>query len=159
MATYDYEMTSMRPSAVRKRIQSEHDELRTQLDKLEALAERLGQDDGAAVEPAIALSQDLYETLRDHIDLEDAILAPALREADAWGDLRADKLVAHHREQREELMALGNDIPSGVNPRDFGERLRAFILDVREDMKHEEKALLDENLLRDDVIGIDVDPG
>jgi len=149
----------MRPSAVRKRIHTEHDELRGKLDEVEAVATRLAEGDGGAVESAIVASQALYDKLPDHIDLEDAILAPALREADAWGDIRDDKVVSQHKDQRQELMALGNEVPVDVKPGLFAERLQAFILDVREDMAHEEEALLNESILRDDVIGIDVTGG
>lgn len=148
----------MRPSGVRKRILREHEELRGRLDTLDALAERLDTEGEAAIPDALAESRAFYDVLIDHIDLEDEILAPALREADAWGDVRAEKLIGHHREQRKELEALaGADAKS--SSAELASRLRRIIADVREDMVHEEKEILHRNLLRDDVVGIDVEGG
>lgn len=145
----------MRPSHVRARIAKEHVALRKELDALEALATRLEAGDPAAVPEAHQRCTAFYDHLRDHIDLEDAILAPALREADAWGDERADALIKHHREQREALNLLGGSAPPPLPPAELAVQLRALIADIRIDMKHEDDALLDPSLLRDDVISID----
>lgn len=148
-------MPSMRPSHVRTRIADEHASLREELDGLEALAARLEAGDSGAAAEAHARCTAFYDQLRDHIDLEDAILAPALREADAWGDARADALLKHHREQREALNHLGGAAPASLSNAELAVRLRALIADIRLDMKHEDDALLDPALLRDDVITID----
>lgn len=148
-------MSTMRPSHVRHRIADEHTALREELKALEALATRLEAGDATAVDEAHTRTVAFYDHLRDHIDLEDAILAPALRQADAWGDVRADALLKHHREQREELNVLGGSTPPGLPPADLARRLRALVADIRTDMKHEDDALLDPTLLRDDVIAID----
>jgi iron-sulfur cluster repair protein YtfE (RIC family) len=149
----------MRPSAVRDRIIREHAELRVGLEEIERAAERIEQEGRPAMAAAVELSRAFYDALRDHIDMEDAILAPALRETDAWGEVRASKLEAHHRDQRQELKDLSEVDAESYDPEVLVRRLRAFIKDVREDMVHEEKGVLSPDLLKDDLIGVDVEGG
>jgi iron-sulfur cluster repair protein YtfE (RIC family) len=152
-------MSSMRPSAVRERILREHASIRLKLNELERAAERLETEGTSAIPAAAELSRALYDELRDHIDMEDAILAPALRETDAWGEVRASKLEAHHRDQRVELKDLGEVDVDSITPETFAKRLRDFVAEVRADMVHEETGVLSPELLKDDVIGVDVEGG
>lgn len=149
----------MRPSGVRRRILEEHRQLATGLDQLEQLAARLEQEGDAVIASAVDRARDFYEQLREHIDLEDAILAPALREADAWGEVRASKLEKHHRDQRIELKALGELDVETTDPAQLAARIRAFVQEVREDMRHEEEGVLSADLLRDDVTSVDAEGG
>ena len=145
-------MSEPRPSAVRKRILREHTEIRGLLDRLERAAKGLHTGKAGALAEARELRDTLCERLKAHVDLEDAVLAPALRDADAWGDVRADKLVTHHREQREELDAIEHE--QGRSDSGYAQRLLALVEDIRKDMMHEEKDLLTDELLRDDVVSI-----
>lgn len=147
----------MRPSDVRARILTEHAEIRVLLDRLESVAHALRVGERARLEDAETLRELLCERLFSHIDLEDAILAPALRAADAWGPERAAQLLEHHREQRAELAALAR--VEGLEPAMRGERLQRLVQYIRDDMRHEEAGLLDANLLRDDVVGVAVEDG
>lgn len=147
----------MKPSAVRARILREHEEIRGLLDRLEQAVRALRDGDRGGLDEARTVRDALCARLFEHIDLEDAILAPALRDADAWGEERAGELLRHHREQRGELTALGR--MDEIDPTVLGARLERFVADVRADMRHEETALLDPDLLRDDVIGIGVSGG
>lgn len=149
----------MRPSAVKQRIVAEHQAMRGELEGLERLAERLERGDQTAVPEAAAAGRAMFRNLVDHIDLEDAILAPALREADAWGDVRADTLLKHHAEQRAALDDLATNTPDDMDPAPLAFVIRSFIDEVRKDMHHEEQALLDRDVLREDLIGIDVSDG
>lgn len=152
-------MVAMRPSSVRRRIIEEHRELAEDLEGLERLAARLDTEGRAAIGDTVARARDFYGKLREHIDLEDAILAPALREADAWGEVRAKKLETHHAEQRAELAALGAFDAATTDPAELAKRVRAFIEEVRADMKREETGVLDAGLLRDDVTSMDAEGG
>lgn len=147
----------MKPSDVRARILTEHAEIRAILDRLESVAQALRSGKRARFKDAEALRESLCAKLFSHIDLEDAILAPALRAADAWGPERAAQLLEHHREQRAELTALAR--VEGLEPAMRGERLHRLVEYIRDDMRHEESGLLDPNLLRDDVIGVAVEGG
>ena len=152
-------MTAMRPSNVRRRILDEHRDIAVQLERLEELAVRLDAEGDAAIPDTVAFARDFYEKLREHIDLEDAILAPALREADAWGEVRAGKLEKHHAEQRKELTELGALDARTTDPTSLAGRVRAFIEEIRQDMKHEEEGVLSGDLLRDDLTSIDAEGG
>jgi hypothetical protein len=78
-----------------------------------------------------------------------------LREADAWGDVRAKGLLDHHVEQRRELQDLQSQPPPDA--RALSHRIEALVSDLRKDMAYEERELL--ATLRDDVLGIDVEDG
>jgi len=147
----------MKPSAVRARILHEHEEIRSLVEGLERAIVKLRAGEADAVAAARSAGDALRERLFDHIDLEDAILAPALREADAWGPVREEQLLKHHREQREQLRDL--ERLEALHPDELREKLQWLVDDLRDDMKHEENALLDPDLLRDDVVGIDVSDG
>jgi iron-sulfur cluster repair protein YtfE (RIC family) len=145
----------MKPSEIRSRILSDHRSLRGDLDRLGALA----ADVREGRTPCVALRGDvelLFAWLRDHMRWEESYLLPALREADAWGAERADRLLGDHREQRELLEFLNRRMQDGEQP------AALLVLDVvhliellRADMREEESDLLDERVLRDDVIAID----
>jgi len=147
----------MKPSAVRAQILREHEEIRGLVDGLEKAVAALKAGAPGAISTARAARDAICARLFDHIDLEDAILAPALAAADAWGPLREQQLLKHHAEQREQLHDL--EQLETLDPNELRERLQWLIDDLREDMKHEENALLDPDLLRDDVVGIDVEGG
>jgi hemerythrin-like domain-containing protein len=102
----------------------------------------------------------LYEQLCGHLDLEDVVLAGALRETGGWGEERAEELEIEHSEQRELLAYLLQRLDDSSQPATLlVEDLIQFTALLRDDMKREERDLLSEKLLRDDVIGIDVNSG
>jgi iron-sulfur cluster repair protein YtfE (RIC family) len=141
---------------VRQRILREHESLRKLLEDLHRAASALEGGGSAALRRAIGACERLYAELRDHLDLEDQILAPALREADAWGEVRAGRLLQHHVEQRRELQALQSE-PPPADPQSLKQRIESIVSDLRSDMAYEERELL--ATLRDDVLGIDVEDG
>ena len=85
---------------------------------------------------------------------------PALREADAWGEVRADRVQAEHKEQTAEVRLLLEEFGDPfASSGELALRLEDFIAAVEVDMAAEEKATLGPDLLRDDVVGIDVEAG
>ena len=151
-------MRSLRPSQVRARIIGDHEGLRRQLDELSQLGAKLQAGDDALFAQALARAQALYDTLRDHIDFEDDLLGPALREADAWGVLRAERLAHHHAEQRQQLRELDERCRS-ESPQGLACLLDALIEELRADMAFEEESVLSPEILRDDVIAVDGEDG
>ena len=150
-------MTSIRPSSVRQRILREHGSLRGMLNELRALVLALQGGDESQLGRVRSLAESLREELLAHVDLEDAMLAPTLREADAWGPARADDLLRHHKEQRVELSSLHPIHTSTLDASALAEKLKLFIHGLELDMQHEESDLL--SCLRDDVLGVDVEDG
>lgn len=145
-------MTTLRPSQVRARILREHATLRSRLDQLTRETAALQAGDERAVERALALSGELLELLGDHLDLEDRVLAPVLKDADSWGDIRAARLLQHHAEQREQLHGIARSSRTQQSPMALAALLDALIDDLRIDMDHEERSVLSTELLHDDLV-------
>ena len=144
-------MTSIRPSEVRGRILRGHEALRRQLDDLASVTHALRDGDDSAVGHAISLCEELLIELSRHIDLEDAVLAPLLRDVDAWGPIRAARLLRHHVDQRAELKLIAERSHSEHAPITLAAVLSDLIEDLRADMAFEERDVLSADLLRDDV--------
>ena len=149
----------MRPSEVRERIIEQHKDIREMLIDLERMCDRVIDGKGYLGAALAEYARALHTKLLEHLELEDSILVPALRDADAWGEVRADSLLEHHRTQREQLSAAlltTTDAPAGP---DFAKQVLALIADLRDDMQHEEGDILSRDILRDDVVGVDVEAG
>ena len=150
----------MQPSQVRRQILDDHDKLRGMLSSLEALARAVlagNRDQAGALR---AEGEALHERLLEHMHWEDLYLVPALREADAWGEARAAEVERDHREQRE---LLGHTL-AGLRDQSrplaaLADSLIDLVALLREDMEQEEQASVDARVLRDDVVGIDVEAG
>lgn len=148
----------MRPSEVRGRILHDHEWLRGRLDRVERLARQPPGPDGRA--DLRQAAQELLDRLEEHMRWEDRYLVPALREADAWGEERAARLEREHREQREMLHWIVAELREATKPASvIAEHVRDLVADLRTDMEEEEAFFLDPDVLRDDVVGIDVNTG
>ena len=146
----------MQPSEIRRRILEDHRRIRAALDSLERSAGAVANGERPLVWPLRVEGEELL----DHMHWEDLYLRPALLEADAWGRERASRLDHDHREQRQLLEWALARVTDQIRPPVL---LARSLLDLakllRADMEHEEAALLDERVLRDDVVGIDVETG
>jgi iron-sulfur cluster repair protein YtfE (RIC family) len=144
----------MKPSEVRQRILDDHAALRRLLADVQ---QTLG---AAAPEPRAlrALGDALRQRFAEHLALEERTLVPALRAIDAWGEERAGRLEREHREQRARLDAIVARLQQEAGAA-LAADLRGLAREILLDMEHEEKTVLDENLLRDDVITTDVEAG
>lgn len=147
------------PSEVRQRILDEHREIREHLRGIDQLARQVMSGDASRVRLARKM-RELHAFLMHHLDLEDAILAPALRDTDAFGPVRAEQLVIHHHEQRGMFAAV---IGLADDPDSDAQTLARTILQLAEalraDMAHEDRDLLSPELLRDDPLNVDIFTG
>ena len=144
-------MSSIRPSQVRTRILREHDALGARIEELAALVSQLNAGQSGAWAAVLEAAQSLHSELREHIDFEDEVLAPALRQSDSWGPLRADQLIRHHAQQRAELRELGVRC-TREDAAGLADLVTAMIVELRLDIAHENRDFLHADLLRDDVI-------
>lgn len=151
----------MRPSEVRGHVLQDHEGLRRDLDRLEERAKQTRREDPVSHLPSLlGDAETLLEKLQVHMRWEEVHLLPVLRDADAWGEERALRLERDHREQRALLDFILERLHDTERPNEllysdvFG--LIAFL---REDMEEEERDLLDERVLRDDVIAIEMEAG
>jgi iron-sulfur cluster repair protein YtfE (RIC family) len=141
---------------------ADHEKLRDRLVDLEALAFAVEQPhpDGKQVAKLRADAEAFLEYLAKHMHWEEAYLLPALFEADSWGPQRVEQLLEDHREQRELFTLILDRVhdanrPDAVVSRD----IRGLVGLLRDDMREEEAVFLDERVLRDDIVGIDVEAG
>jgi hypothetical protein len=150
----------MRPSEVRQRILDDHQLIKIMVSEIRDLALRIQTGEEFLAGRLRERGRNLFEQFCHHIDLEDVILIGALRDADAWGEERADELRNEHREQREVLGYLLERLIDPTQPQILMlHDLLNFTAWLGEDMKHEEETFLREDLLRDDVVGIHVNSG
>jgi iron-sulfur cluster repair protein YtfE (RIC family) len=150
----------MQPSEVRRSVLSDHQKLREQLTKLEQLARAALVGTQLPTAALRGEAKVLLESLVSHMSWEDRYLAPVLLEADAWGDLRCAQLAEDHREQRNLLEYALRQLHDEGRPESIvAGNLLDLVALLRDDMNDEESALLDEGLLRDDVVGVDVFSG
>jgi hemerythrin-like domain-containing protein len=128
------------PDEIRARIRSEHAQISALLARVEALSERVGDDDPTSV---IALRDELLalgEVLLEHLHYEEYQLPSLAKQGKA--DEMAEGMRREHQAQREifdsvirelDETAVGSKLVIGVR-----ELSRA----IRDDMEHEERELL-----------------
>lgn len=148
----------MKPSDVRARILKDHAALRRHLMELEEAVAAMLRD-VAALPSASQLASKLLVDVVRHTELEDTILAPALMDLDAWGQIRAEQLLLHHQQQRAYMVELSDLYSSEGRPLQLARATYALIADLRLDMAHEERDILSADLLRDDVIAVAAECG
>lgn len=138
----------MKGEEVRRRILDDHVALRGLLDGIDPLAGEFERGDAAQGERLREDALRLYERFSAHLDLEDRLLAPALRAGGQEGKRRADRLAREHQEQRELLRYLIGRLSQDRTPTTLVAReVRSFVNLVRLDMEHEEKTLLTPEVL------------
>ena len=152
-------MVSLRPSSVRIQILEHHRDLTRKLDHLQKAAVVLAAAGSASLDRALALGRELCKELSEHIELENQILVPALRETDAWGEIRAQELARQHWARRRDLAALPVDDPCAIEPHALAVQLVDLVAMVQADIANEDQSVLTPEVLRDDVYGIDVEGG
>jgi Hemerythrin HHE cation binding domain len=145
----------MRPSEVREKVLADHERLRSDFVRIEALARAVR--DGALVRFSdLRVEGDaLLARLLTHMRWEESYLLPALREADSWGAERAARLIKDHRDQRELFRFFHSRLGDTEAWPVLARRLTDLIALLRDDMAEEERDLLDERVLRDDVVAVD----
>lgn len=146
--------TPSRPSEVRSRVFDEHRRLRRSLVRLQDLARTVTIDASRADELRAAFRALLVEFAL-HLDSEDEILMPLIEGVDAWGHERAGRMREEHRVQRALLQRMSDRAERGRDPEELAADADSLVLRIFRDMHEEEQELLDEDLLRDDVVAID----
>lgn len=135
----------MRLRDLRKDLLEQHAEIRRLVASVEAgLDQRVGSTE---------LNQRLTalrEAVQAHNEAEESTLKPILETIDAWGPARVEALVSEHHAEHEGVLA---KLEPGAGA--DGEKLKALLQELVTHLAREEKTLLTEKLLRDDVIQLD----
>lgn len=133
------------PSAVRKIILDEHAILKNKLAEIEKRISLKNYSD------LTSLLKDFTQFFLKHIDHEDKILRPVLKDLDAWGDVRVDQMNEEHALQRDEIRRL-NLMLSTHRPEEYLTSIQKFIGEIYLDIQKEEKECLNPDVLKDDPI-------
>lgn len=136
-----------------KILREQHAHLRMTIEaaRLAACAVLDGDGPTARLQEAVVA---LQNELQAHLADEERLLEPVLASIDAWGPVRLALLRAEHAHQRAVLAVLTGP---GAWPaaQVVAARTVALCADLSTDMEFEERELLSEKLLRDDLIQLD----
>ena len=140
----------LRPAQVRRRVLDEHTRIAGWLGELEHLAGRLRAGEPELRPELLRRVASLRTFFSSHLELEEHVLAPALRRAGTRGAERARRLVAEHDAQRAALARFADGLGApDTSPEQLAEAVEAFVEDVRRDMRAEERVELDPALFAD----------
>jgi iron-sulfur cluster repair protein YtfE (RIC family) len=147
--------SSLQASEVATRILAEHALLRPILRETRLLADRVAKGDEGARAPLRAFALMLYEKLVAHIELEDRILAPAVRNITGWGPSLHTEMMQEHARQRAQLKSDIGDLRMGcICEERLANSIDGFVESLMRDMEAEEKRLLlRSDLLADSLLG------
>ncbi len=130
------------PDEIRARIRSEHAQISALLARVEALSERVGEDDTEAV---IALREELValgEVLLAHLHYEEYQL-PSLADEGKVGEL-AEGMRREHQAQREIFDSVIRELDETAVGSKLVVGVRELSRAIRDDMAHEEREILSE---------------
>jgi hypothetical protein len=149
----------MQLAEIRERVLRDHACLRVRVKRVEDLS-RAALASASGASELRAETRELIRVLEQHIGWEDAHLLPALPDVDEWGPERLRRMQSDHAEQRELLRYASSVLD---DPSRALELLARTTLDLarllQDDMEDEEEVVLDPSVLRDDVVGVDVETG
>ncbi len=143
----------MSPSMIRSTVLGQHAHLRAWLARIE----RRATDVLGATGEVGALAGELRGLgawLEDHLRFEEQWLFPALEEADAWAQVRLERLTHDHSEQRVHLRVMERLLQAPGDGRELAERVLTMIRSLRVDIDDEDEIALRDGILRDDVVAI-----
>lgn len=135
---------------VRRRILDEHTRISGWLAELEHLARRLRTGEPGIPEEVAKRVKNFRTFFFSHLDLEERILVPALRQAGDESVGVADRLIQEHGSQRGMVDRFVQGVAAeSAAPVDLAKAVDDFVEDIRADMRAEESVELDPTLLHD----------
>jgi iron-sulfur cluster repair protein YtfE (RIC family) len=137
----------------RQILRGEHAHLRLTIEAARTAARKVLTMRGSAGELQMAVMK-LKRELLAHLADEEKLLEPILGGIDAWGPLRHGLLRAEHSHQRAVLEVLTGQTSWPAATLVAGRTL-SLCDDLVTDMEFEERELLSERLLRDDLVLLD----
>lgn len=157
-----FDPAGLDPAQVRAAILDEHGKIRALLKQIEADALALlacSVPKSGARKALRERALDLCDHMAAHIAFENQVLVPVVRVVDAWGPVRAQRIVEEHEEQLE-LLRTYADILTGDNASNQGVSAIVWQLVqcIGHDMREEEAQVLSPEFLSYRV-GQDVETG
>jgi len=134
------------PKALLSELLEQHAALREMMDRCELLADDL---DAGRIEPDVLVKEvaRLRLAFDVHNKFEEHLLRPVLREIDAFGDVRIEKMVHDHVHEHR---AMREHLSGGATA-----ELRATVARLRDHLAMEERYFLSSKVLREDVISVE----
>lgn len=129
-----------RPSEMPARIADEHRLIGRLLSEIEALTAQMAPGDVEAEAALRARCRELHITLARHVQLEHAIVVPALRSVPGEGPALAERMLVEHDRQMRSMLQLLARTPLTPAP-ELTTMLASLIDALRSDMAHEEALL------------------
>ncbi len=139
----------------RRGILWQHVRLRQLLERAQALAEARLDGDVSVPDAIASVIGDLRSVMEVHLTFEESVLLPLFRDDLPLGPERADRLVDEHRRQRAMLAGLHKEASHHPELPTLAAKLSALTSWLLADMDEEERAVLNPDTLRDDVVVID----
>jgi len=135
------------PAEVRQRIHAEHIRIHSLLDDIERVAKNVESSTDEDAGRLRAWIRGLGDALHAHLALEEEILVPLVREADGFGEARADEMLREHAEQRATIESILEDLDSTSSKAILGVGALELVKAIRDDIREE-----DETFLRSDLV-------
>lgn len=134
------------PSKLLTELLKQHQSLRAMIDACDKLADELesGQGDPTALTREVAKLRLAFDA---HNRFEEQLLRPVLREIDAFGDVRIDRMIADHLGEHRAVREHLGEGPVAV--------LRAALDHLRVHLQAEERYFLSSKVLRDDLVTVE----
>ena len=144
-------MERPKPSEIREMILEQHRVLKMRLSALEEAAREL---QAKKILPADLkrFASELYAMLISHVQDEERLLVPELRDADGFGPARVNAFLEEHEQQRRILGEILKSIKETSNHEELIQRIYGLVERIRNDIEEEESTHLSPNLLKDDIV-------
>lgn len=132
--------TPATPDEIRARIRSEHAQISAQLARVEALSERVGNDEPKSVVALREELQSLGEVLLAHLHYEEYQLPSLALEGSA--EAMAESMQREHQAQRDLFDRIIRDLDETAVGKKLVTGVRELAHAIRDDMEHEEREIL-----------------
>jgi iron-sulfur cluster repair protein YtfE (RIC family) len=132
--------TPATPDEIRLRIRSEHAQISALLARVEALSERVGEDDAKSIIALREELQSLGEALLEHLHYEEYQM-PSLA-VEGTADALTEGMRQEHQAQRELFDRIIRDLDETAVGAKLVTGVRELARAIRDDMEHEERELL-----------------
>lgn len=141
------------PAEVRARIRAEHIRIHSLLDDIERVATKVETSSDEDAGRLRAWIRGLGDALHAHLALEEEILVPLVREADGFGEARADEMLREHAEQRATIESILGDLDSTTSKSILGVGALELVKAIRDDIREEEETFLVTDLVKRAAVG------
>jgi len=139
-------MKKITPSQALAELQTQHDTLRGMMDRCDELADGLDAGQGNPIQLTREVAR-LRLAFEAHNAFEEQLLRPVLLEADAFADVRIDRMIEDHVSEHRTMRARLSSNETRA--------LRDVIESLRAHLEAEERYFMSARVLRDDLVSVE----